>query len=201
MPPRRRSNSAAPSLTADELTALTAALDEGRRATVYLREAVPGLGLAAGVSARVVSVAGTTVTVRPRGVDDELPFEADELRMTKTAPPEPAPAPKAAPTPAAKPATRRPAKRGPQAVTITVHGTVDNEWSVAVTRGGTKPQRARRVTAEAVDAAVEALGDTAAGEAVTALLNAARDEAQRRVEELSRELEAAKAALAALDTE
>lgn len=43
------------------------------------------------------------------------------------------------------------------------------------------------------------LGDDVALEAASSVLNAAREEAQRRVEELSRELEAARRALAALE--
>lgn len=218
---RRTSTPAAESLTTDDLTTLSAALADGRRATVYVREAVPSLGLDAGSSARVVSISGTTVTVRPRGIDDELPYEADELRITKASPPKPEPAKKtsrrktpaasaatAAPAPAPqrktpapqpRPAAKRTPKRAAQALTLTIHGTADNEWSVAVTRGTKKPPRSRPVTPESVDAAVGSLGDAAAHDAVTSLLSAAREEAKRRVDELSRELEAAKQALAALE--
>lgn len=225
MPPRRRP--AADSLTAENLSALAVAVAEGRRATVYLREGTPSLGLAPGASARVISVDGTTVVVRPRGVDDELPYEAEELRMTKNAPEPPptkprraaktAAAPATAPAPApepkapASPATPTSPKRAPAAkraaarassvksVTVTIYGSPENEWSVLVTRGARKPQRSRTLAPEAVDAAVRELGDETAAGAVTALLHAAREEAQRRVEELSRELEAARQALAALD--
>ena len=69
--------------TAD-LAALVAALEEGKRPTVYLNDPVPGLGLPAGASAKVVAVEGATVRLRPRGVADELPFEAGELRASKT---------------------------------------------------------------------------------------------------------------------
>ncbi|MFT4088860.1 MAG: DUF6319 family protein, partial [Gordonia sp. (in: high G+C Gram-positive bacteria)] len=208
-----------------------------------LREGTPSLDLAPGSSARVVSVEGTTLLIRPRGVDDELPYEADELRITKEAPPKPEPAknarpakstaakppttsshpvtptpatPNPAPTPAAekpaprvdppaaKPAkspARRPAKKAPASVTVTVYGSAENEWSVSVTRGARKPQRSRPLSAESVDAAVRQLGDDAALDTVQALMHAARDEAQRRVEELSRELEAARQALAELGGE
>ncbi|MGF7121575.1 DUF6319 family protein [Rhodococcus sp. TAF43] len=102
MPPRRRSGSGSSPehLTAENLEALAAAVAEGKRATVYLREATPSLGIEAGCSAKVVSVEGNTVIIRPKGVNDELPFEAEELRMTRTAPEPPAKA-------AAKPATAR----------------------------------------------------------------------------------------------
>ncbi len=96
MPPRRRSGAAASTpdhLTADNLAALATAVAEGKRATVYLREATPSLGIEAGTSAKVVSVDGNTVMIRPKGVNDELPFEAEELRINRVsaAPAKPAP--------------------------------------------------------------------------------------------------------------
>jgi hypothetical protein len=99
MPPRRRSGAAASTpdhLTADNLAALATAVAEGKRATVYLREATPSLGIEAGTSAKVVSVDGNTVMIRPKGVNDELPFEAEELRINRVsvAPAKPAPRPK-----------------------------------------------------------------------------------------------------------
>ncbi|MFI6430441.1 translation initiation factor [Rhodococcus oryzae] len=117
MPPRKRSGDG---LTAQNLIELTEALAAGKRATVYLIEPTPSLNLAAGCSARVLSVQGTTLMLRPKGVNDELPFEADELRFTripavqakakgaKAAPAKVAPA-KAAPAKAA-PAAAAPAK-------------------------------------------------------------------------------------------
>ncbi|MFE4503797.1 DUF6319 family protein [Rhodococcus sp. NPDC056743] len=99
MPPRRRSGATASTpdhLTAENLAALATAVAEGKRATVYLREATPSLGIDAGTSAKVVSVDGNTVLIRPKGVNDELPFEAEELRINRVAstPPKPAPRPK-----------------------------------------------------------------------------------------------------------
>ncbi len=85
MPPRRRST-ADGSLTPSDLETLAAALAEGRRATVYLIEPTPSLGLPEGTSAKVVSIAGNTLTISPKGVNDELPFEAEELRISKIAP-------------------------------------------------------------------------------------------------------------------
>lgn len=235
MPPRRRSAVPA-SLTAEDLAVLAAAVAEGRRATVYLREGTPSLGLPPGSSARVIAVEGQTVVVRPRGVDDELPYEADELRRTKNPPPAPAPsksaapkktatkktaaksvAPKnaapakkapakkiaAAPAPAPQAATRTPVPRTPAAgppksVTVTLYGSPDNTWSVAVARGGRKPQRSREVPADAVESAVAGLGDTSAIEAVGSVLHVAREQARERVAALSRELDEARQALAAL---
>lgn len=99
MPPRRRAPSG---LTPEDLARLATALAQGRRATVHLRDAVPGLGLPAGTSARVVEVAGETVTARPKGVADALPFDAAELlARAPRATPEPAP-PRPRPAPAAR---------------------------------------------------------------------------------------------------
>ncbi|RRQ25367.1 translation initiation factor [Rhodococcus sp. Eu-32] len=132
MPPRRRST-ANESLTPENLETLANALAAGKRATVYLIEATPSLGLPEGTSARVVSIAGNTVTISPKGVNDELPFEADELRMTRNPPggaPKPAapaapkpeiaewtePAAEPKPKPAAKPAAPKPATPKPAEV-------------------------------------------------------------------------------------
>ncbi|QKT08024.1 hypothetical protein HUN08_13155 [Gordonia sp. X0973] len=213
MPPRSRQ--AADSLTPEDLAALAAAVADGKRATVYLRDAIPGLRLAAGSPAKVVSIDGSTVTVRPSGVDDELPYEAEELRLTKAAPakagkstkaaapkpvatkPAPAP-PRAVPAPA--PAPRKSAAK-PKSVTVTIFGSTDNEWSVSVTAGGRKPNQSRGVTPAAAENALRELGDDAALRAAESVLRAAREEAERKVEELSRELAAAKQTLAALSGE
>lgn len=101
MPPRRRSTPTG-SLTPENLDTLATALAEGRRATVYLIEPTPSLGLPEGTSARVVAIDGNTVTISPKGVNDELPFEAEELRITRNPPggaPKPAPKPASAPGP------------------------------------------------------------------------------------------------------
>ncbi|MFM1722795.1 DUF6319 family protein [Rhodococcus sp. PAM 2766] len=145
MPPRSRSGagSATPEhLTAENLETLAAAVAEGKRATVYLREATPSLGIEAGCSAKVVSVEGNTVVISPKGVNDELPFEAEELRMTRKAPEpvkparpaksaaptpkpvaatpsRPAPAPKPAAAPAPKPAAAPAPKPAPAPVPVT----------------------------------------------------------------------------------
>ncbi|MFC4604024.1 DUF6319 family protein [Rhodococcus kronopolitis] len=87
MPPRKNS---VDRLTEQDLTELAAAVAAGKRATVYLNDATPSLGLAAGCSARVLSIDGGTVLIRPKGVNDELPFEADELRRTQNSAKSPA---------------------------------------------------------------------------------------------------------------
>ncbi|MFN8055003.1 DUF6319 family protein [Gordonia sp. (in: high G+C Gram-positive bacteria)] len=199
---------------------MATSLAAGKRTTVFLREAIPSLGLAAGTSAKVVSIDGSTVTIRPTGVDDELPYEADELRMTKQAPSNPpkspvrsqkppivekattrtraqAPVPK--PVEPMKPRATRARLAKPRSVTVTIFGSSDNEWSVAVTAGGRKPNQSRSVKPASVEAALRGLGDGAALEAAESVLAAAREEAARKVAMLSRELEAAKETLAALE--
>ncbi|MDV8025101.1 DUF6319 family protein [Rhodococcus sp. IEGM 1330] len=241
MPPRGRAVN--DSLTPENLTTLAAALAEGRRATVYLREPNPSLGLPDGTSAKVVSIDGNTVTISPKGVNDELPYEAEELRITrnpatppapakrvaaKRIPPSvpaqpqvPAPAPKrpaaavtpkspAAPTastlaastgsavPAPSQASRRP-KKAPGGISVTIHAGADNDWSVTVTQGAKRPTKAQPVSPESVSRAVRELGDPTARDAVEAVISHARDEAARRVAELSRQLEEARTTLAALE--
>ncbi|MCZ4517581.1 DUF6319 family protein [Rhodococcus ruber] len=247
MPPRGRAVN--DSLTPENLTALAAALAEGRRATVYLREPNPSLGLPEGTSAKVVSIDGTTVTISPKGVNDELPYEAEELRITRNAatPPPPAkrvPAKKVAPSVATDPvrtqaapaqprttpvppkavveqsravveqsravveqpkttqpqqqAARR-AKKAPGGVSVTIHAGADNDWSVTVTQGAKRPTKAQPVSPESVSKAVRELGDPIARDAVEAVISHAREEAARRVAELSRQLEEARTTLAALE--
>ncbi|WP_415971280.1 DUF6319 family protein [Rhodococcus sp. 077-4] len=244
MPPRGRAVN--DSLTQENLATLAAALAAGRRATVYLREANPSLGLPDGTSAKVVSIDGNTVTISPKGVNDELPYEAEELRITRNpaTPPAPAkriaakripastptaPAP-ATPTPASAPkqpsaatapkaptaptaaassrpevavpsqASRRP-KKTPGGISVTIHAGADNDWSVTVTQGAKRPTKAQPVSPESVSRAVRELGDPTARDAVEAVISHAREEAARRVAELSRQLEEARTTLAALEQE
>ncbi|NLG55138.1 MAG: translation initiation factor [Rhodococcus sp.] len=240
MPPRSRAG--ATGLTAENLATLADAIEQGRRATVYLREAMPSLGLEAGTSAKVLSVDGNTVVISPKGVNDELPFEAEELTATRPKPAptaataasssasnssgdgaqpqvyqgiEPGPAPvkrsPATPKPDAAPKSdaagaastpprkRAPAKKkAPTAVAVTIHAGADGEWSVVVTAGAKKHPKATPVSADAVERAVQELGDTATIEAVESVLAVARESAAARVEELSKQLEEARAALEAL---
>ena len=203
-------------LTAEDLTDLVASLASGRRRTLWLREPVTSLGLPAGASARVVSVAGTTVTVRPKGVDDDVPFEARELagsRAAATAPPPRAPrvprAPRARNHSVAAPAapvvdepkpTRRPAPRSRRTASVTVllSGTPDGGWSVEHAVGGRRSSRPAAVSAESVARAVQALGHPATSEAVDAVLEHARGAAQAQIAALSARLEQARAELEAL---
>ncbi|MEV0945226.1 DUF6319 family protein [Rhodococcus sp. NPDC049939] len=226
MPALTRSDAAAPDhLTAENLEALTAAIEEGKRATVYLREAMPSLGLEVGTSAKVISVQGNTLLIRPKGVDDELPFETEELLMTRPPAPKPVapaepvvhqgiePGPPVAPkTPtgkaaAAKPVatsnasaapSRRTAKKAPAGLSVTIQADTDNEWSVTVGTGAKKPGKAIPVSPDAVERAVRELGEESAIEAVESVIASARNLAAARVDELSRQLEDARKALAAL---
>ncbi|NCL78196.1 DUF6319 family protein [Rhodococcus sp. YH1] len=255
MPPRRRAGTTGPDhLTEEQLAELSTAVADGRRATVYLIEGIPSLGIAPGASARAVSVSGRTVTVRPKGVDDELPFEAEELRLTKepskpvrkaadrstprpttprpttprtsasqptTSGPSRAPAPKSSSSPASTPATketttvpptapepqtgatpkpkaasRRPKKQPGVTVTITIDP--EQEWTVGVAQGTRRLSKANPVSPDAVERAVLELGDEAALEAVRSVIDAARQAAEERVAQLSRELEEARKALESL---
>ncbi|MEO9328951.1 DUF6319 family protein [Gordonia aurantiaca] len=232
-------------LTPDDLRSLSAGLDAGKRVTVYLRDPIPALGIDAGTSARVISVDGATVTVRPKGVDDQLPFEADELSISRpstgAAPArkraaKAAPAPAAAPTtpvpsrgaatpgagapaagstptaaprtdsvaqaaPKPKPTQSKTTRRGkttqaPVSVTVTSAG--ESTWTVTVSHGS-KKGKAGEVTADRVARAMRELGDETAIAAVDEVIESAREAAQRRIEELTRELENARAALAHLE--
>lgn len=244
MPPRKRT--APDSLSPEDLVTLADAVASGRRATVYIIEAVPSLGLPEGTSAKVISVEGSTVTISPKGVDDELPYEAEELRIKRLSasapkpaaakpatpkpaawtPPEPVSKPAAAPKPAAQarptsstpsesrttasgqsgtpvtspsPAAPRRAKKVPGGLSVTIFAGVDNDWSVTVTQGAKRPTKAQPVSPESVGRAVRELGDPTAREAVEAVISHARDEAERRVAELSKQLEEARTMLAALE--
>lgn len=190
-------------LTDDDLQRFSAALAEGKKPLVYLVEGVPSLGLSAGASARIVEISGSTVTVKPTGVDDQLPYEARELRATKqprpvkrapkaaapakTTPPSKASAPSKSSAPAAK------------SVAITVYVGADNTATLKVTRNAQKPSGAREVPLTAVHKALAGLGDKEATATVGDVLSAARDAAADRVAALQAELAAAKKSLASLD--
>lgn len=208
-------------LTVDDLARLQSALDAGKRPSVYLRDGVPSLGVDAASSARVVSVDAETVTVRPKGVGDDVPFEAGELYATRaaataaaaavsTAPParRAIPASRTAATPVRRKAVPRPstapqASAAPRAsddppppVTVTLSGSADGGWTVHCVPGTGGP--ATPVAAEAVSRAVAALGEDSVSAAVAGVLEHARRSAARRVAELSSELERAQLALDAL---
>ncbi|WP_197718189.1 DUF6319 family protein [Gordonia insulae] len=224
-------------LTPDDLESLSAGLAAGKRVTVYLRDPMPSLNLDAGASARVVSIDGSTITVSPKGVDDQLPFEPDELLKSRAAavPATPArrrPA-KAAPTPGGPPRSSRdvatestppvpvprtepaepknvrsnpaPAKAARRsktpsaAVSVTVTAVGESTWTVSVSHGTKRQGKPTEVTPDRVARAMRELGDDAAITAVDTAIESARAAAQKRIDELSHELETARAALAHLE--
>ncbi|CAM3955144.1 DUF6319 family protein [Tsukamurella ocularis] len=190
-------------LTAEDLERYTTALAEGKKPLVYLIEGVPSLGLDAGASARVIEVDGAVVTVKPTGVDDQLPYDARELRATK----QPKPAKRASRPAAAKPApvkaagAAKPAAsaRAARSVAITVYVGADNTASLKVTRNAQKPAGAQEIPLPTLHKALAGLGDKEALAAVDEVLSAARDAAADRVAALQAELAAAKKSLATLD--
>ncbi|MSX05242.1 MAG: hypothetical protein F2801_03435 [Actinobacteria bacterium] len=84
-------------------------------------------------------------------------------------------------------------------MSVTIHAGADNDWSVTVTQGAKRPTKAQPVSPEAVGRAVRELGDVTARDAVEAVISHAREEAARRVAELSRQLDEARTTLAALE--
>lgn len=192
-------------LTAEDLGRYAAALAEGKKPLVYLVEGVPGLGLAAGASARVVAVDGAVVTVKPTGVDDQLPYDARELRATKQPKPvKRAPKPATAKAASAKAASAKPTGTGAPAraarsVAITVYVGADNTAALKVTRNAQKPAGVQEIPLPALHKALAGLGDKEAQAAVDEVLSAARDAAADRVAALQEELAAAKKSLATLD--
>lgn len=191
-------------LTAADLARLSTAVTDGRTPTVYLVEGVAGLGLAPGASARVVAVDGTTVTAKPAGVDDQLPFDAKELRGTRN----PKPMKTARSGAAGAGARGAPARGAPargavpgkaRSVTVTMYVGADNSAALRVSRNGARPTGAEEVPLAAVQKAVAALGDKDAKTAVNEVLAAARGAAADRIAELQAELSAAKKSLATLD--
>ena len=85
------------------------------------------------------------------------------------------------------------------AVSVTVTSTGESTWTVSVSHGTKKQGKPTEVTADRVAKAMRELGDDAAITAVDGVIESARAAAQKRIEELSHELEAARAALAHLD--
>ncbi|MEE3850173.1 DUF6319 family protein [Gordonia sp. LSe1-13] len=175
------------------------------------------------------------MTVSPKGVDDQLPFEADELHKTRPATgsaaparrqsaPAPAPARSVRGRPSEKPTalgssrpvpaeataqtttpkppaarTQRRAKTSAAAVSVTVTAAGEGTWTVSVLHGSRKQGKATEVSSDRVARAMHALGDEAAVAAVEGVIESARTAAQKRVDELSHELAAARATLAQLD--
>ncbi|MDO2380905.1 DUF6319 family protein, partial [Rhodococcus electrodiphilus] len=113
-----------------------------------------------------------------------------------TAVPPTAPEPQTGATPKPKAAPRR-AKKQP-GVTVTITIDPEQEWTVGVAQGTRRLSKANPVSPDAVERAVLELGDEAALEAVRSVIDAARQAAEERVAQLSRELEEARKALESL---
>lgn len=144
-----------PSLTEDELAGLQTALSEGRRATVYLREPIPSLDLAAGSSARVISIVGGSLMVKPRGVDDEISFEAEELRLTRRAPEPPAKKAPAKKAPAKKSAAAKKTPAKSAAARKTPTAPAARAPATVPTGGSARPAGSAKRSAPARTAATE----------------------------------------------
>jgi len=188
------------SLSEDDLIRLRAAVQAGKRPRVYLRDAVPSLGIAAASSAQVVSVQHGTVTVRPKGVGDDVPFESSELYASRSAAinAEAIPAPRR--TRAARPAKTVPNTPPATRVSVTINGTATGGWTVQSAHGSHKLGAPAPVAVDAVARAIAELGDATAIEAVDAVRNHATQAAAARVAELSAELHRAQEALRALES-
>ncbi|WP_278315470.1 translation initiation factor [Lolliginicoccus levis] len=138
-------------LTEDDLHELSALKEAGKRATVYLREPIAGLGLEEGASARIIAIDGTSLIVKPTGVNDEIPFEAHELRRTRAAPSpaKRAPRKKAAPKAPgeAGPGRAGPAPATPKPVPVPARTATPAGTSAGPPAGSPAPGPARKPTA------------------------------------------------------
>ncbi|HVK22686.1 MAG TPA: DUF6319 family protein [Actinokineospora sp.] len=199
-------------LSAEDIARIGADLAAGKAVTVWFTAAA--VGVTAGQSAKVTGFAepaeGDFIQVRPTGSRDELSFSPAELTLVKPAP-KPKPAPKAAPAPAPAPAPvpevvmgiepapapqprRREPVRKPAEVTVTLHSTLEGEWTVDVLVG--KKRAVRWVPVSAGDVAKAARSLPAeVGEAIGTALEAAKVRQLARVEQLKAELEVAQRAL------
>ncbi|CRK55901.1 hypothetical protein [Alloactinosynnema sp. L-07] len=195
-------------LSAEDIERIGADLAAGKAATVWFTAAA--VGVTAGQSAKVTGFAepaeGDFIQVRPTGSRDELSFSPAELTLVKPAPrPKPAalkPAPELVPevvmglepgAEAPTPRRREPARK-PTEVTVTLHSTMEGEWTVDVLVGKKRTVRWMPVSAGDVAKAARSLPPEV-GEAIGTALEAAKNRQTARVEQLKAELEAAQRAL------
>jgi hypothetical protein len=197
-------------LTEDEVAGLRRDVAAGRRPRVVLS----GPQFPPGTTGSVLRVGEPAdgaefilVRASVQGVTDELTFAPGELNLpgrarvaarprrakpevprTETAPPAPKPPP--------APATRKPAKRPGNlpaiSITLTSAGTT---WSVSAQRGNKALLRNAAVPPGVVTAVAALLSQPAIDEAVAAVNETARAEAQSRAEALRAELAEVEAAL------
>lgn len=85
------------------------------------------------------------------------------------------------------------------AVTVTITSVNESTWTVSLSHGTKRQGKPTEVTSDRVARAMHVLGDDAAINAVDAVIESARAAAQKKIDELSHELEAARALLAHLD--
>lgn len=194
------------SLSTEEVERLKRDVAAGKSAGVWFTAAA--VGVTAGQSGKVVGFAepaeGDFIQVRPTGSRDELTFSPAELTLVKPPPrPKPAPAPVAVAEPVVPavvmgiepaPVVRKQAPHKPAEVTVTLHSTVEGEWTVDVLVGKKRVVRWEPVGAGDVARAAKSL-PAGVGEAIGTALEAAKRRQLARVEQLKAELDAAQRAL------
>ncbi|WP_026425904.1 DUF6319 family protein [Actinokineospora inagensis] len=200
-------------LATADIDRLRQALTDGKPTPVWFTAAA--VGVTTGQQAKVVAfddpAEGDFIQVRPHGSRDVLSFSPAELTTVKPPArpkPEPRPEPEPGPPPEPEPAVvhewepgfdepkrePRPRKQQPAEITVTLHATVEGEWSVDVLVG--KKRTVRWVPVPAGDIAKAARSLPAeVGAAISTALAASRERQLRRVEQLKAELEAAQRAL------
>lgn len=204
-------------LTADQLGELRARVDGGGRARVVLSGSqFPPASTGTVVRIGDPSVDGedyVTVRVRLGGVIDELAFSPAELalpgRKEAGAPAKDAPTRRSAKTPAeaampgeAKTSTvSRPARStasrrapAPQRVTVTISSD-DADWAVSAQRGTRSVLRKTPVPPGVIAAVARLLDKPAVTEAVAAVNDTSREQAEARAEQLRAELAGLEAVL------
>lgn len=194
------------SLSTEEVERLRGDVAAGKPAGVWFTAAA--VGVTAGQSGKVIGFAepaeGDFIQVRPTGSRDELTFSPAELTLVKP-PPRPKPAPVVAVEPVVAapsvvvgiepaPVVRRQASHKPAEVTVTLHSTLEGEWTVDVLVGKKRVVRWEPVPAGDVARAAKSL-PAGVGEAIGTALEAAKRRQLARVEQLKAELDAAQRAL------
>ncbi|SDI91681.1 hypothetical protein SAMN05192558_102650 [Actinokineospora alba] len=196
------------SLSTEQVERLRGDVAAGKPAGVWFTAAA--VGVTAGQSGKVVGFAepaeGDFIQVRPTGSRDELTFSPAELTLVKPPPkPKPAPAPVVVEPVAAAlpevvvgiepaPVVRKPPPHKPAEVTVTLHSTLEGEWTVDVLVGKKRVVRWEPVPAGDVARAAKSL-PSGVGEAIGTALEAAKRRQLARVEQLKAELDAAQRAL------
>lgn len=198
----------AASLSTEQVERLRGDVAAGKSAGVWFTAAA--VGVTAGQSGKVVGFTepaeGDFIQVRPTGSRDELTFSPAELTLVKPPPkPKPAPAPVVVEPVAAAlpevvvgiepaPVVRKPPPHRPAEVTVTLHSTLEGEWTVDVLVGKKRVVRWEPVPAGDVARAAKSL-PSGVGEAIGTALEAAKRRQLARVEQLKAELDAAQRAL------